>query len=95
LGKDGKIGKSGEFSNTSEVVCISRLTKLLGCVRDGKKESALWDHEKSLLEMSIFDEVRRAIRLLIMDPTNLPGLSRHRFAAREDMCFLQESKVLE
>ena len=28
------------------------------CVRDGKKESALWGHEKSLLEMSIFDQVR-------------------------------------
>ena len=27
-----------------------------------------------------------------MEPTNLPGLSRHRFAAREGMCFLQESK---
>ncbi|KAG5338897.1 hypothetical protein C0989_005623 [Termitomyces sp. Mn162] len=29
------------------------------CVRDGKKESALWGHNKSLLEMEIFDEVRR------------------------------------
>lgn len=28
------------------------------CVRDGKKESALWGHNKSLLEMEIFDEVR-------------------------------------
>ncbi|KAG6910202.1 hypothetical protein DXG01_012337 [Tephrocybe rancida] len=27
------------------------------CVRDGKKESALWGHNKSLLEMEIFDEV--------------------------------------
>lgn len=27
------------------------------CVRDGKKESLLWGHDKSLLEMSIFDEV--------------------------------------
>ncbi|RDB23614.1 D-xylose 1-dehydrogenase (NADP(+)) [Hypsizygus marmoreus] len=29
------------------------------CIRDGKKESALWGHSKSLLEMEIFDEVRR------------------------------------
>jgi len=29
------------------------------CVRDGKKESSLWGHDKSLLEMTIFDEVRR------------------------------------
>ena len=27
------------------------------CVRDGKTESKLWGHDKSLLEMSIFDEV--------------------------------------
>jgi len=29
------------------------------CVRDGKLQSAQWGHEKSLLEMDIFDEVRR------------------------------------
>ncbi|KAL1667845.1 hypothetical protein GGF50DRAFT_124472 [Schizophyllum commune] len=29
------------------------------CVRDGKTESALWGHDKSLLEMEIFDEVRK------------------------------------
>lgn len=29
------------------------------CVRDGKSESSLWGHDKSLLEMDIFDEVRR------------------------------------
>ncbi|KAJ3787567.1 hypothetical protein GGU10DRAFT_348373 [Lentinula aff. detonsa] len=29
------------------------------CIRDGKTESALWGHENSLLEMHIFDEVRR------------------------------------
>ena len=28
-------------------------------VRDGKLESAIWSHEKSLLEMDVFDEVRR------------------------------------
>ncbi|KAF9221402.1 NAD(P)-binding protein [Gyrodon lividus] len=29
------------------------------CVRDGKAESELWSHDKSLVEMDIFDEVRR------------------------------------
>jgi len=29
------------------------------CVRDGKKESGAWTHEKMLLEMEVFDEVRR------------------------------------
>lgn len=29
------------------------------CVRVGKKQSSLWGHDKSLLEMEIFDEVRR------------------------------------
>ncbi|KAH7890692.1 hypothetical protein F5I97DRAFT_1826759 [Phlebopus sp. FC_14] len=29
------------------------------CVRDGKAESELWGHDKSILEMEIFDEVRR------------------------------------
>jgi predicted dehydrogenase len=27
------------------------------CIRDGKSESALWGHGKSLLEMTVFDEV--------------------------------------
>jgi len=27
------------------------------CVRDGKLESAVWGHDKTLLEMEIFDEV--------------------------------------
>jgi len=29
------------------------------CVRDGMLESALWGHDKTLMEMEIFDEVRR------------------------------------
>jgi hypothetical protein len=28
------------------------------CVRDGKLESEKWSHEKSLLQMEVFDEVR-------------------------------------
>jgi predicted dehydrogenase len=33
--------------------------EVAGCVRDGKVESELWGHDKSLVEMDIFDEVRR------------------------------------
>ncbi|KIJ69242.1 hypothetical protein HYDPIDRAFT_24094 [Hydnomerulius pinastri MD-312] len=29
------------------------------CIRDGKIESDLWSHDKSILEMEVFDEVRR------------------------------------
>lgn len=29
------------------------------CIRDGKKESKLWTHDKMLLQMEVFDEVRR------------------------------------
>lgn len=29
------------------------------CVRDGKKESEAWSHQKMLLAMEVFDEVRR------------------------------------
>ncbi|KAF7356881.1 NAD(P)-binding protein [Mycena venus] len=29
------------------------------CIRNGKSESALWGHGKSLLEMTVFDEVRK------------------------------------
>ncbi|KAJ7173759.1 hypothetical protein C8R46DRAFT_122049 [Mycena filopes] len=29
------------------------------CIRDGKSESALWGHNKSLVEMSVFDEARK------------------------------------
>ena len=93
LGKNGKIEK--EERRVFEYVgggLHFEADEVARCVRDGKKESALWGHEKSLLEMSIFDEVRRSIRQLTMEPTNLPGLSRHRFAARGGMCFLQESK---
>jgi hypothetical protein len=29
------------------------------CVRQGQLESKLWGHDKSIVEMEIFDEVRR------------------------------------
>lgn len=41
------------------------------CVRDGKKESSLWGHNKSLLEMGIFDEVCFQDRLLHCEPRSL------------------------
>ena len=31
------------------------------CVRDGKLESALWSHDKSVLLMETFDEVSEAV----------------------------------
>jgi hypothetical protein len=34
------------------------------CVRDGKAQSELWGHDKSLLEMEIFDEVRHRVRVV-------------------------------
>ena len=32
------------------------------CVRDGKLESSVWGHDKTLLEMEIFDEVNARVR---------------------------------
>jgi predicted dehydrogenase len=29
------------------------------CIRDGKKESEIWSHQKMVLVMEVFDEVRR------------------------------------
>lgn len=37
------------------------------CVRDGKAQSDLWGHDKSLLEMEIFDEVRHGVRAIFVD----------------------------
>ncbi|KAG6891237.1 hypothetical protein C0995_008489 [Termitomyces sp. Mi166 len=39
------------------------------CVRDGKKESTLWGHNKSLLEMEIFDEVKLDFQCIFLIPT--------------------------
>ncbi|KAF8159590.1 hypothetical protein B0H34DRAFT_410188 [Crassisporium funariophilum] len=60
LGKNGKIER--EEKKVFEYVGGGwhfEADEVARCVRDGKKESALWGHNKSLLEMSIFDEVRR------------------------------------
>jgi hypothetical protein len=37
------------------------------CVRDGKAQSELWGHDKSLLEMEIFDQVRHRVRVISVD----------------------------
>jgi hypothetical protein len=34
------------------------------CLRDGKRESSLWGHDKSLLQMEIFDEVTLGLSIL-------------------------------
>ncbi|PPQ62873.1 hypothetical protein CVT24_006271 [Panaeolus cyanescens] len=58
--KDGKITKEERVVFTYEGGGWHfQADEVARCVRDGKKESALWGHDKSLLEMMIFDEVRR------------------------------------
>jgi hypothetical protein len=40
------------------------------CVRDGKLESAVWGHDKTLLEVEIFDEVNAcALQLWLLSPS--------------------------
>lgn len=46
------------------------------CLRDGKRESSLWGHNKSLLQMEIFDEVYFLSNLCLC------CLSTSRFAAK-------------
>lgn len=60
LGKSGKIEKEERrvFEYVGDGLHFEA-DEVARCVRDDRKESALWGHEKSLLEMSIFDEVRR------------------------------------
>ncbi|KAG6856266.1 hypothetical protein H0H87_006022 [Tephrocybe sp. NHM501043] len=58
FGKGGKVAK--EERKVFEYVGGGwhfQADEVARCVRDGKKESALWGHNKSLLEMEIFDEV--------------------------------------
>ncbi|KAG2367451.1 hypothetical protein BDR07DRAFT_1469496 [Suillus spraguei] len=56
-GKPGKIAR--EDTRTFEYVGSGwhfQADEVARCVRDGKLESELWSHDKSLLEMEIFDE---------------------------------------
>lgn len=58
LGKDGKLER--EEKKTFEYAGGGwhfQADEVVRCVRDGRTESLLWGHDKSLLEMSIFDEV--------------------------------------
>lgn len=60
LGEGGKIVKEQEYK--FEYVGHGmeyEADEVARCIRDGKAESALWGHDKSLLEMGVFDEVRK------------------------------------
>ncbi|KAJ3515395.1 hypothetical protein NMY22_g14464 [Coprinellus aureogranulatus] len=61
-GKSEGATAEGELVRTFEYVGKGwhfQADEVARCVRDGKLESELWGHDKSLLEMSIFDEVRK------------------------------------
>ncbi|KAJ7113687.1 hypothetical protein C8R43DRAFT_1039705 [Mycena crocata] len=60
FGEGGKVVKEEE--ETFEYVGHGmhfEADEVARCIRNGKQESALWTHDKSLLEMSVFDEVRK------------------------------------
>jgi hypothetical protein len=46
-----------EFSYIGEGLYF-QADEVARCIRDGKLESSEWGHDKSLLEMKVFDEVR-------------------------------------
>ncbi|KAF9654379.1 NAD(P)-binding protein [Thelephora ganbajun] len=60
-----KLGSGNvETSETKEFSYIGggwhfQADEVARCIRDGKLESSEWGHDKSLLEMKVFDEVRR------------------------------------
>ncbi|KAF8631866.1 hypothetical protein AX15_002136 [Amanita polypyramis BW_CC] len=58
------------------------------CLRDGGKESSLWGHEKSLLQMEIFDQVY----LYVWSYSRSCYSSSSRFAAKEVIPYLQVSR---
>jgi hypothetical protein len=61
-GKKEGATAHGELARTFEYVGKGwhfQADEVARCVRDGKLESELWGHDKSLLEMDIFDEVRK------------------------------------
>ena len=60
--KPGTVVK--EETRTFEYVGVGwhfEADEVARCVRDGKAQSDLWGHDKSLLEMEIFDEVRHQV----------------------------------
>jgi hypothetical protein len=62
------------------------------CVRDGKLESSVWGHDKTLLEMQIFDEVNARVHY---DITPAFLTVAHRSAARVDIGSLRRLYKLE
>ncbi|TFK26237.1 NAD(P)-binding protein [Coprinopsis marcescibilis] len=57
-----KAASEGSFSKTFEYVGKGwhfQADEVARCISQGKLESNLWGHDKSLLEMEIFDEVRK------------------------------------
>ena len=61
-GKSEGATAQGELARSFEYVGKGwhfQADEVARCVRDGKLESELWGHDKSLLEMDIFDEVRK------------------------------------
>jgi predicted dehydrogenase len=48
------------------------------CIRDGKSESTLWGHNKSLLEMTVFDEVGAFIEISRVLLNYAPGQEARR-----------------
>lgn len=63
------------------------------CVRDGKLESSVWGHDKTLLEMGIFDEVNAHVQYYGITPTFLTVTNR--FAARVGIGSLKRLYKLE
>lgn len=64
MNKGGAVGDKtvteGTLTRTFEYVGKGwhfQADEVARCVRDGKTESEIWGHDKSLLEMDIFDEV--------------------------------------
>lgn len=67
-GKSGTVVK--EETRTFDYVGVGwhfEADEVARCVRDGKAQSNLWGHDKSLLEMEIFDEVRHGVRVIFVD----------------------------
>jgi len=50
------------------------------CVLSGKKESGLWGHSKSLLEMEIFDKVLMKTKVMVRILTDLQVRGRGGYA---------------
>ena len=60
------------------------------CIRDGKLESETWGHDKSILLMEVFDQVRTPLYFIHEDLTYTSWSCR--CESRVDMCCLKASK---